>query len=764
MKVKTSVIMPAYNASKFINEAIASVVDQSEADWELIIVEDASTDDTKKIVEEWAKRDPRIQCSYMEENQGSAVARNTGIQQAQGRYLAFLDADDLWHKEKLCRQIAFMEETGVAVSFTEYDSIDEKGEVLLSAETLPDAVTYEMMLKRNWMGCLTVILDKTAFESVWFPSIRKRQDYALWLKLMREVKQPALCLHQTLASHRSHKESLSKKKISLLKYNYRVFRRHEAMGRMSSAWSVIQNVFYRLRGHGSSQTGNASFLKKTALLIGVLTLLSRATGFLREIFIAKNFGTGTDADSFFLMSSMVSFIWLFTGVFSNGMIPLLIEIRNRKGNEENLIRRLTQGLVLLYGVVVAVLLVYAPVLVGFIGYGFSSSSQGLTVTLFRIGVFSIFFGAIYDLHLNYLKSHQSFLVANFAGIYSNLIYIGFFMILPVRFQSIEGLAVAMVLSGMTKFLTTVPYMRRLGYRYHWVPRFWDSADVKKLARLSIPLLMGSVVYHINGMVDKILATPLATGSVAALNYSYRIVGTYESLIMAVFVTLLFPTLSHFAQTDRVRFRRVMDRSMRVMVDMLIPSVIGLIILAGPVVTVIYRRGAFDLHALVQTTSLLRIYAAAILAVGVNSLYVKGFYANQDTKTPMVIGMISVAVNIALDLLWVGRYGVQGLAAATAVAGYLGMFLRQWKFYHHYGKAEVESQLPAILPPVIASGAMALVIWPLQQFLGPYYLTHMNLLIKLGGLSTVIVLGAVTYLLVLRLFNPPEWKWLFDRNR
>ncbi|BES66479.1 hypothetical protein SANA_29180 [Gottschalkiaceae bacterium SANA] len=762
MEVKISVIMPAYNASRFINEAIASVVEQSEKNWELIIVNDASTDATSEMVEEWMKREPRIHHIDMEENQGSAAARNRGLEQAKGRYLAFLDADDLWHPEKLRRQIAFMEETGSVVSFTEYDRVDEYGEVLQKAESLPDAVTHEMMLKRNWMGCLTVVVDKTAFERVWFPSLRKRQDYALWLQLMREVKQPALCLHQTLASHRFHKNSISKKKVGLVKYNYRVFRKHEKMGPLSSAWSVVQNIFHRLRGHGSSEMGNASFLKKTALLIAMLTVVSRATGFLREIFIAKTFGTGIEADSFFLMNAIVSFIWLFSGVFSNGMIPLLIEIRNRKGDEENLIRRLTQGLVFLYGVIVAILLFFAPTVVGFIGYGFSSSSQELTVTLFRIGVFSIFFGAMNDLHVNYLKSHQSFLVSNFAGIYSNLVYIAFFMVLPVRFQSIEGLAVAMVLSSITKYLTTVPYMRRLGYRYHWVPKFWDSDDVKKLARLSIPLLMGSVVYHINGIVDKILATPLETGSVAALNYSNRIIGTYEALILAVIVTLLFPTLSHFAQTDKERFRRVLDRSLRVMVDLLIPSTIGLMVLAEAVVTVIYRRGAFDLLALAQTTSLLRIYAAAILAAGVNSLYVKGFYANQDTETPMKIGMISVAANIALDLLLVGPYGVQGLAAATAIAGYLGMFLRKWKFQQYFGKADVDSRLPAMLPPLIASVAMVLVIWPLQQYLGPHYLTHMNLLVKMGGLAVVILSGALTYLLVLRLFNPPEWKWLMKR--
>jgi putative peptidoglycan lipid II flippase len=762
MDVKISVIMPAYNASTFIDEAIASVREQSEENWELIIVDDASRDHTKERIMDWAKEEPRIHPIYMEENQGSAVARNAGIQQAQGRYLAFLDADDLWHPEKLRRQLALMEETGAVVTFTEYDAIDEKGQTIRSAETMPDAVSYEMMLKRNWMGCLTVIVDKTAFDEICFPLIRKRQDYALWLKLMREHQQPVLCLHQTLASHRSHKESLSRKKLSLIRYNYKVFRECEGLSRTRSLRAVTSNISRKIRGRSVDQ-GEIGMLKKTAFWMAILTLVSRSMGFFREVLIAKTFGSGAEADSYFLMTSIVGLLWLFSGVFGNSMIPLLIEIRQKDGDEEGLIRRLTQGVMILYFIVVGLMFALAPQVVGMIGYGFSADSQALTVFLFRIGVFSVFFSALFDLHYNYLKSHQLFLVGNFAGITSNLTYMIFFFLLPPQWRTIEGLSVMMVIALATKFLTTYPYLRKINYRMKWMPQFWADENFQKVLKLGLPIFLGGLAFKINGIIDKILATPLPTGSVSSMNYAYRLVATYENMVLAAFITLLFPTLARIAQTDAKRFRNAFDRAMRVMVDILIPSTLGMVILAEPIVTVIYRRGAFDMQALAVTTDILQIYGIGLIAVGINALLVKGFYANQETKIPTYIGLLSVAVNIILDFILVGSYGIQGLAAATVIASFTGLGLRGWMFYRTYGKVEFTSRFPAILPPLVGSAVMGPVIWQVQKILGPYYLSHINLLFKLGGLGLVVLIGAGVYLAVLRLFNPPEWKWLMHRK-
>jgi len=762
MTPRISVIMPAYNAEKYIDEAIETLIAQTETDWELVVFNDASKDQTEDKLKAWAEKDKRIRPIFSEENVGSAVARNRCLEVAAGRYLAFLDADDRWHEEKLRRQVAFMEETGAVVTFTEYDRINEKGEVFQKAETLPDALSYEMMLERNWMGCLTVIVDSQAFESVRFPLIRKRQDYALWLKLIRESGQPAMCLHQSLASHRTHPGNLSGKKLSLLKYNYRVFRQHEQLSPVRSARAVFANVFHKLRGRRASES-ESSMLKKTAFWIAILTIISRMLGFFREVLIAKTYGSGAEADSYFLMVSIVGFLWLFSGVFGNSMIPLLIELRQKGKDDKVVIRCLTQGVTILYIVVVAGMFLFAPQIVGMIGYGFSASGQALTVKLFRMGVFTVFFSALFDLYHNYLKSHQLFLVGNFSGIAQNIMYLLFFFALPASWQTIEGLTIMMVVAMATKFVVTIPYLKRLNYRMEWVPKFWQDEYFQRVLRLGLPIFLGGVAYKINAVIDKILATPLPTGSVSAMNYAYRLVSTYENLVMAAFVTLLFPTLSRIALDNADRFRSVFDRAMRIIVDVLIPSTVGMVILAEPIVTVVYRRGAFGMEALATTTDIMQIYGIGVIAVGANALLVKGFYANQETKIPTYIGLVSVVINIALDLILVGPFGIQGLAAATVAASAVSLVIRGNLFYRRYGKVEFQSQLPAIVPPIVSSIAMAAVVIPLQGLLGPYYLTHLNLMMKAGGLLTVIGAGALTYLIVMRIFNPPEWKWLFKRH-
>lgn len=762
MTPKISVIMPAYNAEKYIKQAIESLQAQSMQNWELVVFDDASTDGTREILTAWAEKDSRIRPIFSAENVGSAVARNKCLEQARGRYLAFLDADDLWHPEKLRRQTAFMEETGAVVTFTEYDRINDQGEVFEQAESLPDALSYQMMLQRNWMGCLTVMVDKEAFQTVKFPLIRKRQDYALWLQLIRESGQPAMCLHQNLASHRTHKGNISGRKLTLLQYNYQVFRQHEGMGTWASITALAGNVYQKLKGRGG-HTSEVGRLKKTAFWMAVFTLISRLLGFLREVLIAKNYGSGTEADSYFLMVSMVGFLWLFSGVFGNSMIPLLIELRQKGGDDRKVVSRLTQGALLLYMGVVIAMLIFAPKIVSMVGYGFSAESQALTSKLFRVGVFTLFFHVLFDLYQSYLKSHQIFLVGNFSGIAQNILYLAFFLVLPTSWQTIEGLTIMMVLAMAVKCLVTFTALKKLDYKMEWTRKFWQDEYLQRILRLGLPIFMGSVAYRINSVIDKILATPLPTGSVSSMNYAYKLVSTYENMVLAAFVTLLFPTLSRIALADTQKFRNAFDRAMRIMVDILIPSTVGMVVLAEPIVTVVYRRGAFGMDALHTTTDILQIYGIGLLAVGMNALLIKGFYANQETKTPTVIGLVSVAVNITFDFLLVGPFGIRGLAAATVIASAVGLTLRTAIFYRKYGKVSFSSRLPAVIPPIAASAAMVAVVIPVQNALGPYYLTHLNLLVKLGGLVAVIASGAVTYLLLMRLFNPPEWKWLFKRN-
>lgn len=243
MTPTVSIITPLHNAEAFVAETISSVLAQSYQDWELIIVDDVSGDQSVDIVERFLEQDARIKLIRLTENSGAAVARNTGIEAARGRYIAFLDSDDLWLPEKLSTQLAFMQTHGHAFSFSAYERIDEHGKSL-GEVGVPEKVNYRQMLKTSVIGCLTAMYDTHFFGKVYMPLIRKRQDYGLWLKLLRQVDF-AYGIQQPLARYRIRRNSISSNKLNTATYNWRLYREVEKLSLFASCYYFSQ---YAIRG------------------------------------------------------------------------------------------------------------------------------------------------------------------------------------------------------------------------------------------------------------------------------------------------------------------------------------------------------------------------------------------------------------------------------------------------------------------------------------------------------------------------------------
>ncbi|WP_163580501.1 glycosyltransferase family 2 protein [Gracilibacillus saliphilus] len=240
-----SVITPTYNSETYIQETIESVLQQTYPNWEMIIVDDGSSDQTIAIIEEYQKEDDRIRLIALEKNQGAAVARNTAIENAQGRYIAFLDSDDRWLPEKLERQLTFMQEHDYAFTYTSYLEIhsdDAKNKVV----TIPDAVEYNDLLKNCVIGCLTVILDRDKINEIQMVNIRARQDYALWLNLTRRGF-TAFGLQETLAKYRVRQNSISSNKIKMAKQNWKVYREVEKLNLLKSVWYFMHYAYFKIK-------------------------------------------------------------------------------------------------------------------------------------------------------------------------------------------------------------------------------------------------------------------------------------------------------------------------------------------------------------------------------------------------------------------------------------------------------------------------------------------------------------------------------------
>jgi len=213
-----SIIMPAYNCGDVIVESINSVLAQTYTNWELLIVDDCSSDNTAEVVASF--KDPRIHYQRNEQNSGAAVTRNTALRLAKGKYIAFLDSDDMWLPEKLKKQIAFMEQNNIVMSYTPYYILTSGNKQ--NIRSCPDSLNYYELTRWNRIGCLTVIYDREQVGLIQLPDLKKRNDYAMWLIILRKGY-TAYKFNEPLAIYRSHYGLTQGNLSSLTKYHFQMF-------------------------------------------------------------------------------------------------------------------------------------------------------------------------------------------------------------------------------------------------------------------------------------------------------------------------------------------------------------------------------------------------------------------------------------------------------------------------------------------------------------------------------------------------------------
>lgn len=236
-----SIITPTYNCARFIAETIESVLAQTYSDWEMIIVDDCSNDNTKEVVEKYQERDSRIQYHCLEINSGAAVARNLALSLAKGKWIAFLDSDDLWQPEKLENQIQFMEKNGYAFSYHEYEEIDEDSRPIGVYVSGKKHVGKFDMFACCWPGCLSVMYDAEKIGFVQIENVKKNNDTALWLKAIK--KADCHLLNENLALYRRRKGSITPPDIKTkIKWHYTLFRQAEKMNPIASFFWTCLNI------------------------------------------------------------------------------------------------------------------------------------------------------------------------------------------------------------------------------------------------------------------------------------------------------------------------------------------------------------------------------------------------------------------------------------------------------------------------------------------------------------------------------------------
>ena len=246
MQPLVSIITPMYNNETVIEETINSVRQQTYSNWELLLVDDASTDKTMTKAKALVNVDDRIKLFVQPSNKGAAEARNLGTEMAKGSYIAFLDADDLWQENKLEVQIAILTKSTADVCFGSYELINSKSQPLYKKVQALKKLTYKKLLKANYIGNLTGIYNCDALEKIYTKNLKKRQDWLLWLEAIKRSKKPAIGISETIAYYRISEGSLSSNKASLIKHNFNVYRKGLGFSYLKSAVYLVQFFYEHL--------------------------------------------------------------------------------------------------------------------------------------------------------------------------------------------------------------------------------------------------------------------------------------------------------------------------------------------------------------------------------------------------------------------------------------------------------------------------------------------------------------------------------------
>jgi len=422
-------------------------------------------------------------------------------------------------------------------------------------------------------------------------------------------------------------------------------------------------------------------LVRSLSTVGGNTLVSRVLGFVRDLVTAQVFGAGAITDAFFVAFKIPNFLRrLFAeGAFSTAFVPVLSEYKTKRSFDE---LRLfvdhmagTLGLVLIG--VTALGMLGAPLVVGLFAPGFVGD-QGLfdlTAGMLRITFPYILFISLTAFCGGVLNVHQKFGVPAFTPVLLNLSLIASALWLaPLLDQPITALAWGVLLAGVVQFAFQLPFLRPLGL----VPRFRPAprdAGVRRVLKLMVPALFGVSVAQISLLIDTLIASFLEAGSISWLYYSDRLMEFPLGILGAALATVILPNLSRkHAEASLGGFARTLDWGLRTTVLLAVPASIGLFVLAGPMIATLFQSGQFDTHDVLMSERSLRAYSAGLTAFILVKVLAPGFYARQDTRTPVRIAVISLAFNMACNLALVWSLRHAGLALSTTLSASLNAFL------------------------------------------------------------------------------------------
>ncbi len=468
---------------------------------------------------------------------------------------------------------------------------------------------------------------------------------------------------------------------------------------------------------------------KSALVVSIIIALSKLTGFIREMIMAAVFGRGVESDAYVSAYSILSLLTLlFSAGLSSTFIPMYVRARLRDGERQA--DGYASNMLTLYmvaGLIGSVLAyIFAPAICRLV----FRAPQGLdlTIELTRLMYPTLAFYAMTGVLFNVLNARERFIPEQLAG----FVLSGFLISACLLFRDIRIVAIAVAVVGVAQFVLALPFLKGQ-FRYYPSLKLSDPR-LKRTFLLAIPAIISLSLGTINHQVDCAVGSALGNGVITTLNKSYSLVATVLGILVVPISTITFSRLSKIAvDRNRKLFVDSMRSSLETIIMVTLPVTVIAVLLSSDIIAVAYQRGAFSAADTAFTAPVFAYYIAGVMPFGVSNLLNRVFYARQDTKTPMVISITSVSINVGLDFVLAPYFGAVGIVVATTVAGIYACVVQLWMLHRKIGNIGLKSTMMQGLRIVLAI-AIALAVTMVLATLFPGVRGTWPRLLKLATLS------------------------------
>ena len=484
-------------------------------------------------------------------------------------------------------------------------------------------------------------------------------------------------------------------------------------------------------------------MKKAALLVMIITVISKIVGFVREIVLSYVFGASAITDAYLISQTipLTIFSFISTGI-ATGFIPIYSKIQQNDGKHyaDKFTSNLSNSLLLLATIIVAFVLAFTQPVVKMFASGFSGETLELAVSFTRITVFGVYFTAVLYIFSGYLRVYEHYLAPALISFPMNLIVICSLFIGAKT--NVFVIAFGSLLAIASQLVVLIPFLRRTSYQHQIVVNVKDKY-LKEMFLIALPVIIGTSVNEINVLVDRTLASRIAVGGISALNYARRLNGFVQGLVVVSLTSVMFPMISKMAAAENIKdLKQTVNEAMASMSLLIIPATIGAMVFAEEIVALLFGRGAFTAEAITMTGNALFYYSIGMIAFGLRDVLSRAFYALQDSKTPMINATIGVVLNIALNIILSRYMGIGGLALATSISAIVAVVLLFTSLRRKIGGLGLSNLVKSFTKIGLASVIMGVIARGGYNFLTQILGQNLALVIIMG--MAVLIYGILVY--------------------